>query len=245
MTSTPDRAAEVQESLRVRGLIPQNAHGRGYGLSVEGPVYQADDDGRMRLIDGAHVDPRRPFYLIPDEAAHEQGDEPSPVCAACAAGVHEECLDVAAEPALHSCECTEGACRGEWVQMGYTEDRLVTRQLNGPDLVDGRPVGPLTELADRIVVDVDEVRRTAEAIEVLATMPGNLREAVTRNTLDGLSIAEHRPVPVPPRYSFHLPSALGGLPEPEDPEGDPNEPVRYVTNRADRRRLMKGKRRRG
>lgn len=49
---------------------------RRYSIEVEGPVYQADDEGRLRLIDGSQLQPGRPFYFIPDEAAHEQGDEP-------------------------------------------------------------------------------------------------------------------------------------------------------------------------
>lgn len=219
----PD-GVRVIENVELLSAGPA-AHGMGYVVSVKGPVYQADGDGNMRLIDGADLHPGRPFYLIPDEAAHEQGGQPA-VCAACAAGEHDECLDIAAEPALHSCECVEGACRGEWVDIGYTD-------------------GTLTELDDRIVLDVDEVRRTAEAIEVLAAVPEQHQEEVRRRTLDGLSIAERRPVPAPGRYSFHLPSALGGLPEPEDGEEDPNEPVRYVANRADRRRLAKRLGRRG
>lgn len=180
-------------------------HGLGYVVSVEGPVYQADDVGNMRLIDGADLDPRRPFYFVPDEAAHEQGDEP-------------------------------GELGPEWKEMGMTD---YTRQLNGPELIDGRPVGPLTELNDRIVVDVDEVQRIVGAIEVTGRLADDLAERIEGRLVDGVSIADvaaKRPVPVPPRYTFHLPEQLGGLPE-DGPD------VRLpLPNRAARRAARFGRR---
>lgn len=93
-----------------------------------------------------------------------------------------------------------------------------------------------------VVLGFDGARPASPALSDNArydVSPGQERDAgwLTRR------IAEHRPVPAP--SPFHLPSALGGLPEPEDGEDDPNEPVRYVANRADRRRLDKRRRRRG
>ena len=131
------------------------------------------------------------------------------ICSACTAGEHGECLDIAAGPELHTCECVEGSCRGEWQDLGMTEDR--------------------------IVVDIDEVRRTAEAIEVLATIPtSEHHDTVERRTLDGWAIGQARPVFAPGPIT--LPEKLGGLPE------DAPEQARYRLNRADRRRLAKRKR---
>lgn len=103
--------------------------------------------------------------------------------------------------------CGEGV--GGWQDVGYTEER--------------------------IVVDVVEVRRTAAAIEVVATLPPRAAEVVERRALDGVSIAQRRPVPAP--APFRLPEQLGGIPR-DTPEQD-----RYRLNRADRRRLGKGRRR--
>lgn len=49
----------------------------GYTVEFVGPVYQRDADGLLRLIDGADADLTRPVHWIPDEAAHDQGDEPT------------------------------------------------------------------------------------------------------------------------------------------------------------------------
>jgi hypothetical protein len=47
-----------------------------YELVVDGPVYQTDEAGRLRRIDGRDVDQSRPFYWFGEENVHEQGEEP-------------------------------------------------------------------------------------------------------------------------------------------------------------------------
>lgn len=95
----------------------------GYRARLFGPVYQAGEDGRLRMIDGTEADLTEPIYWVPADVDHDQGDDPS-ICANCGAGRHGRCHDLAerwqdAEP----CECTDGECGGgEWVDLGYVEE---------------------------------------------------------------------------------------------------------------------------
>lgn len=166
----------------------------------------------------------RATYVVLDEAATEQ--HVPVICPACQQGWHggncqPQFWTTDEPPVMVECDCVEGSCRGEWQDLGMTEER--------------------------ITVDVEEVRRTAEAIEVLATAPEEYRETVARGVLDGVTIAKARPVFAP--TAFSIPGRIGAdgrlvLGEPEPVEQD-DEPPRYRLNRADRRRLTKRGRRRG
>lgn len=148
---------------------------------------EVDPDGRFyqdgRPVRGRDLDPTLPFFLVPGgDAATDQGDAPD-ACAACAAGEHDECLDIAAEPGLHTCGCIDGACRGEWVDVGYTTPEEVVRiDAASLALVQAAVVGPLARpVRDRAGI------------------------------LDRASIDQSRPVPRP--GYVQLSEAVGGLPD--------------------------------
>lgn len=49
----------------------------GYRGELFGPVYQAGEDGQLRMIDGTEADLTKPIYWVPAEVDHDQGDEPA------------------------------------------------------------------------------------------------------------------------------------------------------------------------
>lgn len=170
------------------------------------------------------------MYVAFDEAAFEQ--HVPVICSTCAAGEHgEACVGEIDDQGENTCDCVEGACRGEWVEIGATVPTTEIREASEP----------------LFTVPVEEVRRTVEAIEVLASVPEEHRETITRGALTGVHIAQARPVFAP--TAFSIPGRIGAdgklvLGEPAPVEED-DEPPRYRLNRADRRRLARGRRRRG
>jgi hypothetical protein len=95
------------------------------GKPTELAAYQHVDGVLQRVpVDG--IDPLRGrVYFAPPEADHDQGYAPVHVCPACTGGWHgqqcqQEFWTTEEPPALVDCDCTEGACRGEWVEVGYT-----------------------------------------------------------------------------------------------------------------------------
>lgn len=174
-------------------------------LDPEHVFYQRDTDGQLRPVKGADVDVSQPFFSPLGDDADHDQGD---VC-------DEDGHAPGAPVTDKVCGwCGEGV--GEWIEMGY----------HTPDLA---------EAGQGIPVSVEEVRRVANTIEVLATAHGAAAERIQRGVLDGVHIAEHRAIPRP--VGVRLPEALGGVP------ADAPEQERYRLNRADRRRLAKRGRR--
>jgi hypothetical protein len=222
-------------------------------------------DGTRRFFS-----PPGAVYLAPDpEAVHDQGDEPAEhPCPACVGGWHgEHCRGefwtTGQPPELIECDCIEGACRGEWIEVGAYSP--VDEGAIGPSL----PVDAVEHTEQGVVAIVSlppghpayaaahagltaHLSIADEAVDFSADNGRSVNSPDTRSPIratfqavpvpspavtNGLGrehIEAHRHIPAPGRVE--LPEALGGIPD-DAPEA---QLVRY--NRADRRRLQKAAR---
>jgi len=107
-------------------------------------------------------------YFAPDpEAVHDQGDEPAEhPCPACVGGWHgEHCRGefwtTGQPPALVECDCVEGACRGEWVEIGRLDTDVLPLADGGRVFI--APVGTAPPVATVLdAAGVEQRRRQAE-----------------------------------------------------------------------------------
>lgn len=189
---------------------------------------------------------------------------PAHICPACVGGWHgEQCQEsywtTGEPPELVECDCTEGACRGEWVEVGYLdegsigpplpvlgfdgsrEDGVIVHVSLPPDhpayaavhagLTDHLSIGPNSV---GFPADNERYVKSPRARQPMhAGRDTRIRPVTLASpTVNGLGrehIVEHLPLEHRVPY-VHLSEKFGGLPE-DAPERHPVRP-----NRADRRR---------
>lgn len=205
------------------------------------------------------------------DPGHFAPDRDVVACPACKQGWHgEHCQEqfwtTGEPPAMVDCECTEGACRGEWVQLGSLDGDQVTAQTVSKavdQLVQGaQKAAPaigaaLSRVGYAAAEAVTRMREAASSATpngsadnesyVKSRLAGSLHHTAGRRaglpspTMSGLGkqqIIDHS-LDAPglrPGY-VQIPEHLGGLPD-DAPERHRDQP-----NRAERRRAARGRRR--